>query len=148
MTYSAFDLLDEKYSLQPQLEVIEDPAPDDPGLADPAPGDQDPALSTLDHPDQSKKPQPPLTDWQDSLPVQLLSSYLKEFYDQGIHLKQTSDGQPVLCFKPGLKLEEKDPERFSIALHAAYLMDNARADLQELIDNDALHLQIDKGIWL
>ena len=63
-------------------------------------------------------------------------------------MKQTSDGQPVLCFKPGLKLEEKDPERFSIALHAAYLMDNARADLQELIDNDALHLQIDKGIWL
>jgi hypothetical protein len=119
-----------------------DPAPNTMALDPAAAQDQDKIQ------DQSRSTRPPLMHWRDSWPVELLSSFLKEFNDQGIFLKQTKEGRPVLCFNPGLKLEEKDPERFSMALHASYLMDKARADLQELIDNDALHLQIDKGFWL
>ena len=146
MSQTAFDLLDEKYSPPPPLKVIDDQDPAGKALnyldQDKTPGQSDPARV----PDQ--KTRAPLYHWRDSWPVELFSSFLQEFNDQGISLKQTKEGQPVLCFNPGLKREEKDPERFSIALHACHLMDYARADLKELIDNDALHLQPYKGIWL
>ena len=91
---------------------------------------------------------PVLERWQDSEPVRMFSVFLKEFTDQGIYLVQTKEGIPMLHFQPGIKVKEKDPERYSVAEHAAWLLEQARSDLQQLISNGVLTLQPYKGIWL
>jgi len=170
MTQSAFDLLDEKYSVQPPLKIIEDPEPDSQEVDTLAPAAIEPVNQITNalgksgshhdcNPGQDKpqdKPgsqlkgsRRPLMDWKDSEPVKLLSGFLKEFHDQGIYMKQTKDGGlPILCFNPGLKPEDQDAERWAMGTHAMDLMDHARQDLKELIANGALTLQPYKGIWL
>jgi len=154
MNQSAFDLLNDKYgpSLPDQQDSRDqgyEPAAGTQSAQDPR--DKKPDLKVLDQnsrPEQITKDRPPLTHWQDSQAVQLLSSYLKEFQDQGIHLKQTRNEIPILCFNPGLKGQDQDPDRWSIGTHAMELLDYARADLQELIFNGALNLEQYKGVWL
>ena len=89
---------------------------------------------------------PALERWQDGEPVRMLSAFLKEFNEQGIYLVQTKAGRPMLHFQPGVEVKEKDPGRYCVAEHAAYLIDKARNDLGQLIFNGILTLQEYKGI--
>ena len=135
MTQSAFDIIDDKYGFtqQPDLAIVYEP---DPAVQPHEPEDATPAAGD---------PQT-LTDWKQSEPVKLLSAFLKEFIDQGIYLRQTEDGFPILSFNPGLKQESYDPDRWAHATHAADLIDHAREDLKELISNGALNLHVYKGV--
>jgi len=81
-------------------------------------------------------------------PVVMLLVYLKEYNNQGITLLQTREGKPILNFNPGLKIKEQNLERWDLAVHICWLMDEAREDLKQLISNGYLTLPEYKGIWL
>lgn len=79
-----------------------------------------------------------LKSWKDSEAVVMLSAFIKEYRECGFSVEQTRKGDPVLCFSPGLESKEKDSERFELAEHAMFLMDQARKNLKELIYNGVL----------
>ena len=62
---------------------------------------------------------PPLQNWKDSVPVILLSEYLRINKHQGIRLCQSAfDGEPCLHFNPGLQPKKNNPERWEVAENA------------------------------
>lgn len=115
MDKTAFDHLNDKYGFVPTQDTT----------------DQTPAVGTEIQ---------ELTNWKDSELVTMLSAFLKEYHDQGFALQVTRQGQPILSFDPGLKTEAHDPERWDLAAHASYLLTEARADLEYLIQYDLIKL--------
>jgi hypothetical protein len=87
-----------------------------------------------------------LSHWKDSGPVVMLSAFLKEYNDQGFSIQQTRDGSAVMHFEPGLKGPDHDRERWELAEHAIYLLDEAREDLKHLISIGALTFPEDKDL--
>lgn len=77
-----------------------------------------------------------LNTWKDSNVVITISEYLKGV--DGMELVM-SDGCLALRFTPGLKPENK--QRWSQALHALAMLDEARNDLYQLIKNKKLKLK-------
>lgn len=83
-----------------------------------------------------------LKSWKDSDAVKKLSAFMKQYHDQGFFMQQTRDGSPVLFFYPGLESKEKDPDRWELAEHAAYLKALAFEDLKTLISAGELSFPV------
>lgn len=81
----------------------------------------------------------PLQDWKESVPVILLSEYLKIKKQFGIRLYQ-NDGEPFLHLTPGLKAADRESERWEVVQNAAQLFLDAADDLKELMGNDKISL--------
>jgi hypothetical protein len=91
------------------------------------------ALKDVYNPLAIKKEQkPPLKDWTDSIPVILLSEYLKMQKHVGIKLYQES-GILYVSFNPGSR-------SLPIIEAVTLLLEDADDDLKELIANGALSL--------
>ncbi|MEN6620003.1 MAG: hypothetical protein ABFD50_00410 [Smithella sp.] len=90
-----------------------------------------------------KQSKPPLQDWKESVPVILLSEYLRIHKDKGISLYVSSvDGEPCLHFNPPLKPSEMGSTRWEVTNNAcAFLMD-AADDLRELISSGLIKLPV------
>jgi hypothetical protein len=84
-----------------------------------------------------KEQKPPLNDWTESVPVILLSEYLKQQSNAGIKLCH-DNGVPCLSFNPGLTNKDRENGRWHIAEIAEGLLIDAAADLTELITNGKL----------
>jgi len=82
----------------------------------------------------------PLQDWKESPAVIRLSEYLRINKQHGITLRRTGDGQPCLCFVPGLKKKEENAQRWAIAENAASLFLDAADDLKDLLRSGSLSL--------
>lgn len=121
--------LEEKYG------CLDLPAQEEPKL----PAEPSTIYPTLEPAEQEALP---LTHWRDSQPAVALSAFIKEHADQGFHLEQTANNEPVLNFDPGLKHNE--PERFSLAMHAEELLCNALPDLRSLLDLGLIGLNQDR----
>lgn len=83
-----------------------------------------------------------LKSWQDSVPVVLLSEYLKKHKDKGMNLYQTPDGRPGLRFSPGLGLGDMKTERWQIAMNTIELLQDAASDMAFLISNKMIELRV------
>jgi len=77
---------------------------------------------------------PPMQDWKESVPVILLSEYLKMKSDAGIKL-YNDNGLPCLCFNPGSR-------SLSIIEDVRCLFEDTINDLKELIANGKIDLPI------
>jgi hypothetical protein len=86
-----------------------------------------------------KEVKPPLQNWKESVPVILLSEYLKTRGDFGIKLCH-DNGSPCLCFNPGLSRADKETGRWAIAEIVEGLFMDAADDLKELIANGKIDL--------
>ena len=83
---------------------------------------------------KKKELKPPLQDWKESVPVILLSEYLKMKSDAGINLRQ-NDGLPCLCFDPGSRSVQ-------IVEEVRVLFEDAMFDLIELINSGKIELPL------
>lgn len=83
---------------------------------------------------------PKLTNWQDSAPVVRLFEYIKQHHNEGMKLSQFENGRPSLQFDPGLGCADMNTERWQIALGAVELLQNAAADLEQLLTDGLIVL--------
>ncbi len=95
--------------------------------------------------DNTSNLKPVITHWQDSEPVVMLSVFLKEYNNYGFEIQQTREGLPVLGFDPGLKNSDSQ-ERWDLAEHAWFLMEDAKDDLEHLVFIGALSFPVNN--WL
>ena len=95
--------------------------------------------------DPLKVTKPPLKDWTESVPVILLSEYLKANPNAGMKLYQ-NEGLPCLILNPGLKADDRGSERWKIIENAVSLLMDAADDLKELIGNGKLSLPIKERV--
>jgi len=79
--------------------------------------------------------------WKDSQAVRLLHFHLKKHKDDGIFLRISNDGRPVLQFMPAITGIDADQERFDIAVEARYLLLDALPDLTTMITSGSITLQ-------
>lgn len=90
--------------------------------------------------DIQKQENPPrISDWKKSIPVVLLSEYLKMKKECGIRLCD-DDGVPALCFCPGLKSEDVGGERWQITENVCKLFSDAVPDLLLLMKSRKIDL--------
>jgi hypothetical protein len=94
---------------------------------------------------KGKEPEPaaPLgpQSWKDSAAVVRLSEYMKMHNDRGIHLYQRK-GRPYLFFDPGIAGEDKDTERWKIAVNTTVLFFEAVDDLECLISKGMIDVPV------
>lgn len=77
---------------------------------------------------------PPLQNWKESVPVILLSEYLRIHKTKGISLCQSCfDGELCLHFNPPLSKNDQWNSRWEIVENAWALLLDAAEDLKELI---------------
>jgi len=86
---------------------------------------------------------PPLQNWKESIPVILLSEYLRIHKAKGISLCQSwFDGEPCLHFNPPLSKKDQGNSRWDIAENAFVLLLDASDDLRELIASGLIKLPV------
>jgi len=89
------------------------------------------------------KKKPPLQNWKESIPVILLSEYLRIHKTKGISLCQSwFDGEPCLHFNPPLSKKDHGNSRWDIVENACALLLDAAEDLKELIASGLIKLPV------
>ena len=85
-------------------------------------------------------PKPSLTDWLDSVPVILLFDYVIQNQKYGVTLAHGINHVSIIM-KPGIGKKELNGKRWKIVENCRRLLEDAREDLTELINNNKFNLK-------